>query len=97
LIIFFDLIKNDTDLSIESLSQYEELQPFHGLNTANKVFKESWKPLVENLAKPTEYLLMSGGDLRLNIDEIDLLNKYGLSTISRPDVYLCLINWDKCF
>jgi hypothetical protein len=46
------------------------------LNTANKVFKESWKPLVENLAKPTEYLLMSGGDLRLNIDEIDLLNKY---------------------
>jgi hypothetical protein len=44
------------------------------LNTANKVFKESWKPLVENLAKPTEYLLMSGGDLRLNIDEIDLLN-----------------------
>jgi hypothetical protein len=37
--------------------------------------KESWKPIIENLAKPTEYL-MSGGDLRLNIDEI-LLNKYG--------------------
>jgi hypothetical protein len=75
-----------TDLSIESLSQYEELQPFHGLNTANKVFKESWKPLVENLAKPTEYLLMSGGDLRLNIDEIDLLNKYGCRPF--PDLML---------
>jgi hypothetical protein len=74
-----------------------ELQPFHGLNTANKVFKESWKPLVENLAKPTEYLLMSGGDLRLNIDEIDLLNKYGCRPFPRPDFYLCLINWDKCF
>jgi hypothetical protein len=82
-----DLIKNDTDLSIESLSQYEELQPFHGLNTANKIFKESWKPLVENLAKPTEYLLMSGGDLRLNIDEIDLLNKYGCRPFPRPDAF----------
>jgi hypothetical protein len=56
------------------------------LNTANKVFKESWKPLVENLAKPTEYLLMSGGDLRLNIDEIDLLNKYGCRPF--PDLML---------
>jgi hypothetical protein len=57
------------------------------LNTANKVFKESWKPLVENLAKPTEYLLMSGGDLRLNIDEIDLLNKYGCRPFPRPDAF----------
>jgi hypothetical protein len=56
------------------------------LNTA-KVFKESWKPLVENLAKPTEYLLMSGGDLRLNIDEIDLLNKYGCRPFPRPDAF----------
>jgi hypothetical protein len=55
------------------------------LNTANKVFKESWKPLVENLAKPTEYLLMSGGDLRLNIDEIDLF-KYGCRPF--PDLML---------
>jgi hypothetical protein len=37
---------------------------------------ESWKAIVDNLAKPTEYLLMAGGDLRLNIDEIHLLNKY---------------------
>jgi hypothetical protein len=54
------------------------------VNTANKTFKESWKPIVENLAKPTEYLLMSGGDLRLNIDEIDLLNKYGCRPFPRP-------------
>jgi hypothetical protein len=61
------------------------------LNTAKS--KESWKPLVENLAKPTEYLLMSGGD-PLNIDEIDLLN---MVVDHFPDLYLCLINWDKCF
>jgi hypothetical protein len=57
------------------------------LNTTKKLFKESWKPIVENLAKPTNYLLMSGGDLRLNIDEIDLLNKYGCRPFPRPDAF----------
>ena len=82
-----DLIKNDEDLNTESLFKYEALQAFHGLNNTNKVFKESWKPIVENLAKPTEYLLMAGGDLRLNIDEIDLLNKYGCRPFPRPDAF----------
>ncbi|WP_339918318.1 hypothetical protein [Yeosuana marina] len=82
-----NLIKSDKDLDTESLLKHEELQAFHGLNSTNKVFKESWKPIVENLAKPTEYLLMSGGDLRLNIDEIDLLNKYGCRPFPRPDAF----------
>ena len=85
--LLINLIKNDEDLNTESLLKYEELKAFHGLNNANKVFKESWKPIVENLAKPTEYLLMSGGDLRLNIDEIDLLNKYGCRPFPRPDAF----------
>lgn len=82
-----DLIKNDEDLNTESLLKYEALQAFHGLNNTNKVFKESWKPIVENLAKPTEFLLTAGGDLRLNIDEIDLLNKYGCRPFPRPDAF----------
>ncbi|MFA5300116.1 MAG: hypothetical protein WC389_18165, partial [Lutibacter sp.] len=82
-----NLIKNDEDLNTESLLKYEALQTFHGLNNSNKVFKESWKPIIENLAKPTEYLFMSGGDLRLNIDEIDLLNKYGCRPFPRPDAF----------
>ena len=65
-----DLIKNDQDLNAESLLKHEELEAIHGLNTAHRAFEESWKPIVENLAKPTEYLLMDGGDHRLNIDEI---------------------------
>jgi hypothetical protein len=66
------------------------------VNTANKTFKESWKPIVENLAKPTEYLLMSGGDLRLNIDEIDLL--INMVADHFQDLHsLCLFNWNKCF
>ena len=82
-----DLIKNDEVLNTDSLLKYEALQDFHGLDNANIVFKESWKPVVENLAKPTEFLLMAGGDLRLNIDEIDLLNKYGCRPFPRPEAF----------
>jgi hypothetical protein len=82
-----NLIKSDEALNTESLVEYEALQQFHGLNNKNNVFKESWKPIVDNLAKPTEYLLMAGGDLRLNIDEIDLLNKYGCRPFPRPEAF----------
>ncbi|WP_111708542.1 hypothetical protein [Lutibacter citreus] len=82
-----DLIKNDKGLNAEHLLNYEELQAFHSLNNTNKIFKQSWKSIIENLAKPTEYLLMDGGDLRLNIDEIDLLNKYGCRPFPRPEAF----------
>ena len=82
-----NLIKSDEALNTESLVEYEALKQFHGLNNKNNVFKESWKPIVNNLAKPTEYLLMAGGDLRLNIDEIDLLNKYGCRPFPRPEAF----------
>lgn len=82
-----NLIKNDTDLSVETLLNHTELKALHGLNNTNKIFKKTWKTIVKNLAKPTEYLLMDGGDLRLNIDEIDLLNKYGCRPFPRPDAF----------
>ncbi|SDW28790.1 hypothetical protein [Flavobacterium degerlachei] len=85
--LLINLIKNETSLNAESLLKNEELQSFHGLKNSNTELKESWKPIVENLAKPTEYLLMSGGDLRLNIDEIHLLNKYGCRPFPRPDAF----------
>ncbi|NRD22875.1 hypothetical protein HNV10_06460 [Winogradskyella litoriviva] len=85
--ILIDLVIKGDDLSAESLLEYQELQAFHGLKNTSKVFKESWKPIVENLAKPTEYLLMAGGDLRLNIDEVALLNKYGCRPFPRPDAF----------
>lgn len=82
-----NLIKEKKNLSIEDLLKYKEFQEFHGLNNANKKFEDSWKPIVENLAKPTEYLLMAGGDHRLNIDEVELLNKYGCRPFPRPDAF----------
>ncbi|MFV8365861.1 hypothetical protein [Flavobacterium sp. XS1P27] len=85
--ILINLIKNDTSLNTESSLINDELQSFHGLKNSNTELIESWKPIVENLAKPTEYMLMSGGDLRLNIDEIHLLNKYGCRPFPRPDAF----------
>ncbi|MFD1294380.1 hypothetical protein ACFQ5N_11085 [Lutibacter holmesii] len=82
-----NLIKSEAPLNTDSLTNYEALQQFHGLNKTNTIFKESWKPIIENLAKPTEYLLMDGGDLRLNIDEIQLLNKYGCRPFPRPEAF----------
>ena len=85
--VLINLIKNDIDLNAESSIINEEILSFHGLKNANTEIKESWKPIIENLAKPTEYMLMSGGDLRLNIDEIHLLNKYGCRPFPRPDAF----------
>ncbi|MCG9792655.1 hypothetical protein [Flavobacterium algicola] len=82
-----NLIKSDSDLNTDAILKNKEIQSYHKLDTSNSVFKDSWKPIVENLAKPTEYLLMSGGDMRLNIDEIQLLNKYGCRPFPRPEAY----------
>ena len=85
--LLINLIKNEADIPEECGLQHEGLQVFHGLITSNNECKDSWKPIIENLAKPTEYLLMAGGDLRLNIDEIELLNKYGCRPFPRPDAF----------
>jgi hypothetical protein len=85
--LLINIIKKKEGLSTESLLTFKELQDFHGLISSSLEFKESWKPIIENLAKPTEYLLMSGGDLRLNIDEFQLLNKYGCRPFPRPEAF----------
>ncbi len=82
-----NLIKKNTALDTGSIIKHEELQHFHGLNNTNIKSEEIWNPILENLAKPTEYLLMAGGDLRLNIDEFQLLNKYGCRPFPRPEAF----------
>ncbi|AWG22044.1 hypothetical protein FFWV33_11220 [Flavobacterium faecale] len=85
--LLINLIKNDVKVDAASLLKNEELQAYHRLKSPSKSCQESWKTIVDNLAKPTEYLLMAGGDLRLNIDEIQLLNKYGCRPFPRPDAF----------
>ncbi len=80
-------IKKEEALDIDFLLKNKELESIHGINNEGKIVDKSWDSILENLAKPTEYLLMSGGDLRLNIDEIELLNKYGCRPFPRPDAF----------
>ncbi|APY12106.1 hypothetical protein BWZ22_13080 [Seonamhaeicola sp. S2-3] len=82
-----NIIKHNTDFNVEFLSKYSEFQFFHGIATKNKTVKDDWQSILENLAVPTEYLLMSGGDLRLNVDEKELLNKYGCRPFPRPEAF----------
>ncbi|MCK5677095.1 MAG: hypothetical protein KAH72_01275, partial [Flavobacteriaceae bacterium] len=65
----------------------KKLQSFHGYPSSEIKLKKSWESIVECLAKPTELLLMSGGDLRLNVDEEELLNKYGCRPFPRPEAF----------
>ena len=81
-----NFITKEERIDTKSLEKYKDLEGMHKQKNKN-VFKESWEPILENLAKPTEYLLMDGGDLRLNIDEVYLLNKYGCRPFPRPDAF----------
>ena len=89
--ILTNAIKNGLSDEISSLQSntklLKELQSFHGVISKDLKLKDSWLPVVEYLARPTEDLLMSGGDLRLNINEDDLLNKYGCRPFPRPAAF----------
>lgn len=75
------------DLFESEIKLSQKLQSFHGYPSSRKKLQKSWIPIIECLAKPTELLLMSGGDLRLNIDEEELLNKYGCRPFPRPEAF----------
>ena len=89
--ILINAIRNGLTTDVSSLKSntklLKELQSFHGITLKDNPFSDNWLPTLEYLARPTEDLLMSGGDLRLNIDENDLLNKYGCRPFPRPAAF----------
>lgn len=80
-------LSNDVSVLQSKTELLKEIQSFHGIKTEDTQLKKNWLPVIEYLARPTEDLLMSGGDLRLNIDENDLLNKYGCRPFPRPAAF----------
>ncbi len=89
--ILTDFIIENESIGLDFLETKKEflkkLQLFHDYPSSEIKLKKSWEPIVECLAKPTELLLMSGGDLRLNVDEEELLNKYGCRPFPRPEAF----------
>lgn len=64
-----------------------ELSKYHKLEAPTQPLNKSWLPIIEQLAVPTEALMMSGGDLRLNIETKNLLNVYGCRPFPRPEAF----------
>ncbi|MBY5956622.1 hypothetical protein KUV50_00650 [Membranicola marinus] len=64
---------------------YETLGILHNQTYMDGPIDEELLEVVRHLAHPTEAMLMLGGDLRLNVDPIQLLNKYGCRPFPRPE------------
>ncbi|MCK0132264.1 hypothetical protein MWU59_12200 [Flavobacteriaceae bacterium F08102] len=64
-----------------------ELASFHKITIPQIPANDAMLQLVEGFAQPTEFLLMSGGDFRLQLSEKTLLNKYGCTPFPRPQAF----------
>ena len=74
-------LSNIEKADIGAISKYHKLEaPVRPINRA-------WLHTIEQLAVPTEALLMSGGDVRLNVEPKHLLNVYGCRPFPRPEAY----------
>ncbi|PIE49102.1 MAG: hypothetical protein CSA39_04340 [Flavobacteriales bacterium] len=65
----------------------KDLAHFHRISISQKNFDEEEFTVFRTFAQPTEYLLMSGGDRRLQLSEKTLLNKYGCTPFPRPEAF----------
>ncbi len=70
-----------------SNQDYETLKAFHAIDAPLTSVDENRIKLVLELAIPTETMLMSGGDVRLNVDHQELLNVYGCRPFPRPEAF----------
>jgi hypothetical protein len=83
----FQKFKTDTDLPELSKAEFEQLGKMHNKDYPEKPLKKESLNSVRHLAYPLEYLLLSGGDMRLQIDPNQLLNKYGCRPFPRPKAF----------
>jgi hypothetical protein len=88
LVDFYSLLK-DSEKSFADFTNDElkAVSKFHNLVQADRPINEKWFELIQHLAIPTERLLMSGGDVRMNIDGDTLLNVYGCRPFPRPEAF----------
>ncbi len=66
---------------------FEKLKKFHRINYPKKAIASDKIKAIQQLASPLESLLMSGGDLRLNVDSERLLNVYECRPFPRPKAF----------
>lgn len=70
---------------IPAPEEFEILGELHNQTYENQPIDPRYIDVIRELANPTEALFMRGGDLRLNVDPVKLLNKYGCRPFPRPE------------
>lgn len=66
---------------------YKTLDGLHDRRAPSTELGDGQLEPIDSLANPLEYLLMSGGDLRLNVDPERLLNVYECRPFPRPGAF----------
>lgn len=77
----------DSNLPALSEADFEQLGLMHNKDYPEQPLKKESLDILSHLAFPLEYLLMNGGDMRLQIDPKRLLNKYGCRPFPRPKAF----------
>lgn len=83
----FRKFKTGHHLPTFSSEDFAILGEMNPLTYPAKPISEEALKIINHLAFPLEYMLMSGGDKRLKIDRKHLLNKYGCTPFPRPKAY----------
>lgn len=80
---------SNPDFNLEQLNSLDiqEISKYHRLPIPDRPINKAWLYIIQELAVPTEALLMSGGDLRLRIETKHLLNVYGCRPFPRPEAF----------
>ncbi len=84
---FKPLLKKITKSNNETLldlNSFKKLSKFRPSQNKKSPLSKEWADIISLLAIPTESLLMSGGDVRLNVEDKHLLNVYGCRPFPRP-------------
>lgn len=64
---------------------FNTLSDLHNQSSKDQPINVDHLEVLRELAHPTEAMFMLGGDLRLNVDPVKLLNKYGCRPFPRPE------------
>lgn len=83
----FKFSQNDKVEAVLPTIDFEGLKQFHNQHAPDSIINQKEIAILNHLASPLEYLMMSGGDQRLNVDPDLLLNKYGCRPFPRPESF----------
>src|SRR5690606_3896072 len=75
----------NNDVPILDEAAFDILGELHNQSYEDSPIDPEYLEVLRELAHPTEALFMLGGDLRLNVDPVQLLNKYGCRPFPRPE------------